>query len=373
MKEIATTVATVSVIVGTSGVHGGTRFSEVGQAFATELRTPKRARPVVAILADNRGAELTDCLVPHAALSRSGVADVILVAPTAGKIDLMPALAIKAQQTLGDFDREHSIGADYVIVPAMHHDDRTGPVVEWLRRQAALGATIIGICEGARVLGRAGLLDGRCATSHWYAQSDLRSAYPSMKWVADRRYVADDGVVTTTGVTASLPVSLALVEAIAGTPAAKKLADALGVENYGDMHDSSRYRLNASHVWRIVANSAAFWRHETIGIQVSEGVDSIALALTADAWARTYRSKVLALGGAACIKTRDGIDLMVDDHKGKTSSDLSMTLDPGLSAAAHLDRALEEISHRYGQDSAQLVALQLEFAWQPTLLSSVKS
>jgi putative intracellular protease/amidase len=318
----------------------------------------------VAIVADNRGTETTDLMIPHAVLTRSQVADVVVVAVSDGDITLMPALTIAPQATLDEFDAGHPDGADYVIVPAMHHDDSEGPVVNWIRRQAASGAIIVGICEGAKVLGRAGLLDGRRATTHWYAADSLRAAYPGMRWTPSRRYVVDRGVVTTTGVTASIPVSLMLVEAIGGRPAAQALANQVGVSDYGSAHDSARYHLGAASVWRVIANSAAVWRREIIGIPVDNGVDGLALALTADAWARTYRSRVLALGQQASITTAVGLRLRTVARAGEQRPDLIVRVVADSPSASALDRALLNISTRYGGDTADLVALQLEYPWQ---------
>ncbi|TQK08899.1 transcriptional regulator GlxA family with amidase domain [Herbaspirillum sp. SJZ130] len=327
------------------------------------LRPPKRARPLVAIVADNRGTETTDLMIPQAVLARSGLAEVIVVAPEPGNIALMPALAIAAQSTLAAFDLAYPEGADYVIVPAFHHDDSKGPIIDWLKRQAASRAIIAGICEGAKVLGRAGLLDGRNATTHWYAAGELRSRHPTLRWTPHRRYVVDHGIVTTTGVSASLPVSLKLVEAIGGSGAAQALAASLGVADYGDAHDSDRYRLGAAHVWNALSNSAAVWRHETIGIPAEPGVDGIALALAADPWSRTYRSRALALGASPSVPTRDGLDLHIDARMDEARADLVVPLDAGAPPAKQLDTSLTAIAARYGHGTADLVALQLEYPW----------
>ncbi|MBD0417473.1 DJ-1/PfpI family protein [Oryzicola mucosus] len=328
-----------------------------------ELRPPKRSRPLVAILADNRGSETTDLMVPYAVLSRAGIADVIVVAPDRSPIIMMPALSIEPQATLDAFDQAHPGGADYVVVPAFHHDERDGPILKWLQRQAASHATIVGICEGARVLGRAGLLDGRHATTHWYAIRSLQREHPSMQWVRDRRYVVDRGVVTTTGVTASIPLSLALVEAIAGPKAASALGDQLGVTSYDVSHQSERFSLNSHLLFRLAANGAAIWNHETVGIPVADGVDDIALSLTADAWSRTYRSQAITIGDRSTITTRSGLTMLVDRQPDSPAPDLSIAYDEQTPPAQSLHRALSEIASRYGERTAALVALQLEFAW----------
>jgi len=328
------------------------------------LRPPKRQRPVVAIVADNRGSETTDLMIPYAVLTRSGVADVIVVAPDPSPIALMPALSIQPQSTLGAFDGAYPDGADYVIVPAFHHDDRKGPILDWLRKQAALRATIIGICEGAKVVGRAGLLDGRRATTHWYAIGDLQRAHPTMQWVRDRRYVVDRGVATTTGVTASMPLSLALVEAIGGPDIAHELSLRIGARKHDAVHQSDRFGLNAHWLSRIAINSAAIWNHETIGIPVADGVDDIKLGLTADAWSRTYRAKVVTVGQRRSTRTRDGLTVLTDRLFDEAAPDILMPLPEESLPAQSLDVALSGIASRYGNSTAGAVALQLEYAWQ---------
>lgn len=326
------------------------------------LRPPKRRRPLVAIVADNRGCETTDLMIPYGVLRRSGLADVAVIAPDVRPIAMMPALSIQPQSTLDAFDLLHPDGADYVIVPAFHHDDRSGPILDWLRGQAASHATVIGICEGAKVLGRAGLLDGRRATTHWYAASPLRRRHPTMQWVPDRRYVVDRGIATTTGVTASLPLSLALVEAIGGPRPAAELSAQLGVNAYDAAHRSDRFGLTAQWLLRLAGNSAAVWNHETIGVPLADGADDIVLGLTADAWSRTYRSKIVTIGTGGAIKTRDGLTIPMD-RSDAAEADFVMPLQQMPHAAHSLDLALSNIASRYGTGTAGLVALQLEYAW----------
>jgi putative intracellular protease/amidase len=127
-------------------------------AMLTALKPPKRARPVVAIIGVNEGTETTDYLMPHGILSRADVAEVLAVATKPGKVQLYPALQVEPQLTTDAFDQRFPEGADYVIVPAMHRDD--DPLaLQWIRKQAASGAIVIGVCVGARVVAEAGLLD----------------------------------------------------------------------------------------------------------------------------------------------------------------------------------------------------------------------
>ena len=80
---------------------------------------------------------------------------------------------------------------------------------------------------------RAGLLDGRRFTTHWYYRRSVLERHPRAIYVPDQRYVIDRDVATTTGVTATMPTTmptmLALVEAIGGRAKAQALAGELGV------------------------------------------------------------------------------------------------------------------------------------------------
>jgi putative intracellular protease/amidase len=170
-------------------------------AALTALKPPKRQRPLIAIIGINDATEVTDYLLPYGILRRSDVADVVALATKPGPLKLYPALKVESQATVAEFEARHPEGADYVIVPAMSRDD--DPVVlEWLRSQAAKGAMIIGVCAGAKVVGESGLLDGKRATTHWYNLGELRDKHPAINYVANRRLVVDQGVATTTGITA---------------------------------------------------------------------------------------------------------------------------------------------------------------------------
>src|SRR3546814_13165959 len=90
---------------------------EEQRATIAGLRPPKRRRPLVAIVADNRGSETTDLMIPYAVLTRSGISDVIVVAPDRSPIAMMPALSIMPQSTLGAFASAPPAGPDSGIEP----------------------------------------------------------------------------------------------------------------------------------------------------------------------------------------------------------------------------------------------------------------
>jgi putative intracellular protease/amidase len=324
------------------------------------LKPPKRQRPAIAILALNAGTEVSDFLNAYGVLAESGVADVTVVAERADPIRLYPGLSVETQATTATFDASHQEGADYVVVPAM--EPRNDPaVIAWIQAQHGKGAKIISICNGALTLAAAGLLDGRRATSHWNDIAALRASHPTMQWVRDRRYVVDRGVATSTGVTASIPLMTALVEAIGGRAEAERLATRLGVANWDARHNSSAFQLSLAHRKTYVRNKLSFWRHDAVGIRVDDGVDEIALGLMVDAAPRTELTKVITVGGSGGpVQSRRGLRLRPD----ATAAGTDAVLQPqGDQPAKTLDRELARMASRYDAATAAFVALTMEYPW----------
>jgi transcriptional regulator GlxA family with amidase domain len=256
---------------------------------------------------------------------------------------------------------QHPQGADYVIVPAMSRDDNPA-ALRWIRSQAAKGAMIIGVCAGAKVVGAAGLLDGKRATTHWYYLGELRDKHPSVRYVADRRLVVDKGVATTTGVTASMPMALTLIEAIGGRDKAASVARDLGLTQWDARHDSQAFRFTRPFVLTAIGNTLAFWNREELGMRLLPGVDEVSLALVADAWSRTYRSRAVTFAGSAdAIETRSGIRILPDQTAADRPAGRMLLSIGDMHPAKALDETLRAIAARYGARTADFVAMQLEY------------
>jgi putative intracellular protease/amidase len=328
-------------------------------AMLEALRPPKRERPLIAIVGMNRGTEMTDYLMPLGILRRAGVADVRALAVEPEPISLYPAaLKIEPQATLAEFDAQFPEGADYVIVPAMSRDDDPA-VLNWLRQQAKNRAMIVGVCAGAKVVAASGLLDGKQATTHWYYLEEMLTKHPTIQYVPNRRIVVDQGVATTTGISASMPLSLTLIEAVAGRIKAEEVARDLGLARWDAGHDSAAFRFTRPFALAVIRNTLAFWQRENLGIELTSGMDEVSLALCADAWSRTYRSRVLTFSATA-VESRNGLRLLPAQTAAYSSPSIRL---PTLTEppAVALDECLRQIASRFGPRTAYLVAIQLEY------------
>ena len=117
-----------------------------------------------------------------------------------------------------EFDTLFVIGGEpsiYEVAPA----DRT-----FVRDAAPKLRRVASVCIGAFILAATGLLDGRCATTHWMWSKELQERYPLVRVDGDRLFTQDGGIWTAAGVTAGIDLALAMIEEDLG----KSVAHAVG-------------------------------------------------------------------------------------------------------------------------------------------------
>jgi transcriptional regulator GlxA family with amidase domain len=97
----------------------------------------------------------------------------------------------------------------------------------WLRRAARLVRRIGSICDGAFILARAGLLNGRRAATHWSSCDRLLRQYPQVDLDREAIYVRDGRLWTSAGVSTGIDMALAMVEEDHGRALADTVASHL--------------------------------------------------------------------------------------------------------------------------------------------------
>jgi AraC family transcriptional regulator, transcriptional activator FtrA len=138
-----------------------------------------------------------------------------------GPVPTSTGLALTAERGL-----EALADADTVVVPGI----ADWATASYPKAAAALadaherGARIMSICTGAFLLGAAGLLDGRRATTHWCAAEVLARRYPAATIDPDVLYVDEGSVLTSAGVGAGLDLCLHVVRRDHGAAVAADLA-----------------------------------------------------------------------------------------------------------------------------------------------------
>jgi transcriptional regulator GlxA family with amidase domain len=107
---------------------------------------------------------------------------------------------------------------------AIEQNEINPEAVRWLKRIAPRIRRVGSVCTGAMLLARAGLLDGRRATTHWNWCQALIKRAPRARVDAEPIFVRDENIYTSAGVTAGMDLALALVEEDHGSPLALQIA-----------------------------------------------------------------------------------------------------------------------------------------------------
>jgi transcriptional regulator GlxA family with amidase domain len=165
-----------------------------------------------------------DAVGPYEVLSRLPGATVTFVATEPGpKRTDTGFLALTADAALHDVPRP-----DIVLVPGgpgQRQAEQDDALLDWLRTAHETTTWTTSVCTGALVLGAAGLLEGKRATTYWLALEELARHGAT---AVSERVVVDGKVVTAAGVSSGIDMALTLAARIGGDDLAQMLQ--LGIE-----------------------------------------------------------------------------------------------------------------------------------------------
>lgn len=111
-----------------------------------------------------------------------------------------------------------------VVVGVPTPEPSSAGVVDFVRRSPQRFRRVSAICTGAFILGEAGLLDGRRATTHWLYARELQRLYPEAHVEEDRIYIIDGSIWTSAGMTAGIDLALGMLEKDFGADLAREVA-----------------------------------------------------------------------------------------------------------------------------------------------------
>jgi transcriptional regulator GlxA family with amidase domain len=98
---------------------------------------------------------------------------------------------------------DNALQIDVLVVPSeagsLDADQKNVRVIDWIQKAVGEAKFITSHCQGAFLLGKAGLLDDKNATTFPTNTDDLQKRYPSCRVQADRRVVIDGNLITSPG------------------------------------------------------------------------------------------------------------------------------------------------------------------------------
>ena len=133
----------------------------------------------------------------------------------------------------------HGVGvlrtAGTIMIPGWHVEERPPErLLRLLCAAHAAGARLVSICSGVFVLAATGLLDGKCATTHWRYAERLAQRYPGIRVEPDRLYVDEGSILTSAGSAAGLDLCLHIVRRDYGAGIANSVARRLVMPPHRD-------------------------------------------------------------------------------------------------------------------------------------------
>ena len=148
--------------------------------------------------------------------------EVLLVAETANAILTSGGMTVMPHCS---FDETPKL--DVLVVPGgwgTRRESENPAMRSWLQARAGEVETLAAVCTGSMLLGFAGLLDGRRATTHWRSLDRMHESFPAVTVERDKHFVIDGHVHTSAGISAGIDLSLRIVAAYCGETIARATA-----------------------------------------------------------------------------------------------------------------------------------------------------
>ena len=135
--------------------------------------------------------------------------EVVLVAEQPGVIVTTGGLKVVADYTFDD-----CTPLNVLVVPGgwgTRREMMNDRLITWLEEQARQVTTLTSVCTGSLLLGKAGLLDGKRATTHWRVLEEMRKLFPAVKVIDDQHVVEEGDLLTSAGISAGIDMALRVV------------------------------------------------------------------------------------------------------------------------------------------------------------------
>jgi transcriptional regulator GlxA family with amidase domain len=119
-----------------------------------------------------------------------------------------------------------------VVVPAQR--GRSPKMLQWIRERSTKSQVVMSVCTGAFVLGDAGVLKGKKATTHHLYYEEFQTAFPDVSLQKNRRFIQSDSVIFTAGgLSSGIDLALHIVQLYGGVSLAEETAKLLEYESTG--------------------------------------------------------------------------------------------------------------------------------------------
>jgi transcriptional regulator GlxA family with amidase domain len=148
--------------------------------------------------------------------------NVFLIAETTS-----PVVATGGMKVLPDYDLDCCPQIDILVVPGgwgTRKQLTNERLLKWIVDRSKQIETLTSVCTGALLLGKAGLLDSKRATTHWRSLDWMQELFPKVTVEGELHFVEDGAIFTSAGISAGIDMSLKVVARYCGEGVAKATA-----------------------------------------------------------------------------------------------------------------------------------------------------
>jgi transcriptional regulator GlxA family with amidase domain len=139
-----------------------------------------------------------------------------------------PMRSAQGPKTIADYGFSECPRLDLILLPGgigtMEQLHNTA-LIGFLKDRSPLAEVTMSVCSGSAILAKAGLLDGRRATSNKQFFSLATRQSDKVKWIAEARWVEDGSFATSSGVSAGIDMALAIIARLFGRERAQSIAN----------------------------------------------------------------------------------------------------------------------------------------------------
>jgi transcriptional regulator GlxA family with amidase domain len=138
-----------------------------------------------------------------------------------------PVVATGGMKVVPDYDLDTCPQLDILIIPGgwgAIREMNNERLVNWIGTRSKQVDTLSSVCTGALLLGKAGLLDGKRATTHWRFLDRMQELFPRVTVERQVHFVEEGILFTSAGISAGIDMSLRIVARYFGEAVAKATA-----------------------------------------------------------------------------------------------------------------------------------------------------
>jgi transcriptional regulator GlxA family with amidase domain len=148
--------------------------------------------------------------------------EVLIIAENPGVVVAAGGLKVVPDHTLDDCPP-----LDVLVVPGgwgTRREMMNDRLIAWIAERGQQVTTLTSVCTGSLLLGKAGLLDGRRATTHWRVLEEMRGLFPAVNVIDDQHVVEEGNIITSAGISAGIDMALRVVTRHHGDAVARATA-----------------------------------------------------------------------------------------------------------------------------------------------------